>query len=149
MTPASNDHDPSERAHLLPDAGERVRAAELLISRLLRTGVMASLVLIIGGVLLSFLHHPDYVSSPSELQRLTRPGAAFPHTLRDVLIGLREWQGRAVTTVGLLLLIATPVIRVAVSILMFAHERDWLFVAITSVVLLLLLTSFLLGKAGG
>jgi uncharacterized membrane protein len=40
---------------------------------------------------------------------------------------------------GLLLLIATPVLRVAVSMLAFVYQRD----------LTLLLTSFVLGKAGG
>lgn len=105
--------------------------------------------MVVAGVLISFLHHPSYVSSPSELQRLTQPGAAFPHTVRAVISGLRDLQGRAVVMVGLLLLIATPVLRVAVSIFIFVYERDWVFVAITSIVLLLLLTSFLLGKAGG
>lgn len=131
------------------EVDERVRRAELLIGSLLRGGVVISLTVVVAGVLLSFIHHADYVSSPSELQRLTRPGAAFPHTLRDVGNGLRELRGQSVVMVGLLLLIATPVMRVAVSTLIFIHERDWTFVAITSIVLLLLLTSFLLGKAGG
>jgi uncharacterized membrane protein len=50
---------------------------------------------------------------------------------------------------GLLLLIATPVLRVAVSVLAFVYQRDRTFVIITSVVLTLLLASFVLGKAGG
>jgi uncharacterized membrane protein len=133
----------------MPDHDERARAVELLISTLLRVGVGASLAVIAAGVLLSFLHHPDYVSSAAELQRLTRPGAAFPHTLPEVAAGLHEFRGRAVVMVGLLLLIATPVLRVAVSILIFVYERDWVFVLITSVVLMVLLASFLLGKAGG
>jgi uncharacterized membrane protein len=128
---------------------QRVRAVELLISGLLRAGVLISLTVVVAGVLLSFLHHGDYVSSATELLRLTQPGAAFPHTLRDIVSGLHELRGQAVIMVGLLLLIATPVLRVAVSIFTFVFERDWVFVAITSVVLLLLLTSFLLGKAGG
>jgi uncharacterized membrane protein len=149
MTPAGDSHDSVDQPSFPAAANERVRAAELLISGLLRTGVIVSLSVVIAGVLLSFLHHPDYVSSPSELLRLTRPGAAFPHTLRDVASGLREWRGQAVIMIGLLLLMGTPVLRVAVSILMFFYERDWVFVAITSVVLLLLLTSFLLGRVGG
>ena len=50
---------------------------------------------------------------------------------------------------GLILLIATPVARVAVSVLVFVVERDGAFVLITLFVLILLLLSFLLGKAGG
>jgi uncharacterized membrane protein len=54
-----------------------------------------------------------------------------------------------VVTVGLLVLVATPVLRVAASIGLFALQRDRAFVAVTSLVLALLVTSFVLGKAGG
>ena len=128
---------------------DRVRQVEEMISNLLRTGVLVSLTLVVVGTLLSFVRHPGYTTSAVELQRLTRPGAAFPHTLPEVWQGLREFRGQAVIAVGLLVLIATPVLRVAVSILAFWHEGDRKFVAITSVVLALLLASFFLGKAGG
>jgi uncharacterized membrane protein len=130
-----------------PDA--RVRRVERVISTLLRAGVVASLFLVVFGSTLSFVHHPDYNSAPSELRRLTSPGAGFPHTLRDVWEGVKEFRGQAIVAVGLLVLIATPVLRVAVSIAGFVYERDWAFVAITALVLALLLLSFFLGKAGG
>ena len=47
----------------------------------------------------------------------------------------------ASTQVGLLLLIATPVVRVAVSAFGFMLERDRIYVAITLAVLLILLAS--------
>jgi uncharacterized membrane protein len=50
---------------------------------------------------------------------------------------------------GLLLLLATPVLRVAVSILAFIYEKDGIFVMITSIVLALLLLSFVLGRVTG
>lgn len=128
---------------------EPVRQVERVISNLLRTGVLISFTLVVLGTILSFVHHPGYTSSATELQRLTRPGAAFPHTLPEVARGLREWRGQAVIAAGLLVLIATPVLRVAVSILAFWQEGDRKFVLITSVVLALLLASFLLGKVGG
>ncbi len=43
--------------------------------------------------------------------------------------------------IGLLILIATPVARVVFSLVAFALERDWVYVAITSVVLIVLLYS--------
>jgi len=46
-------------------------------------------------------------------------------------------------------LIATPVMRVAVSILVFVYENDRIFILITCVVLALLLLSFLLGERRG
>jgi uncharacterized membrane protein len=120
-----------------------------VISNLLRTGVLISFLLVVVGTLLSFVHHPGYTTSTAELQRLTRPGAAFPHRFPEVAQGLRAGRGQAVIAVGLLVLIATPVLRVAVSILAFWQEGDRKFVLITSVVLALLLASFFLGKAGG
>lgn len=50
---------------------------------------------------------------------------------------------------GLLVLIATPILRVAVSIVAFLQMRDRVFAGITTVVLLLLVTSLSLGRAGG
>jgi uncharacterized membrane protein len=127
----------------------RAGRVERVISTLLRCGVISSLVIIVLGTLLSFAHHRDYASSPLELARLTRPGAAFPHTLAEVADGARRLRGQAITTIGLLVLLATPVARVAVSILAFLYERDRVFVVLTATVLLLLLLSFVLGRAGG
>ncbi len=137
------------------DAEERVRAVELLISNLLRVGVTLSLGIVLLGTVVTFVHHPEYHSNSggSDAYRaLVTPvagDAPFPHTLRAVVDGLIHFRGQAIVIFGLMLLIATPIVRVAVSILAFSHERDMAFVAITSVVLALLLVSFLLGKAGG
>jgi uncharacterized membrane protein len=138
-----------EKAAVLKPDGDLVRQVELIISRVLRIGVTASLLLIVVGTLLTFLHHPAYVSSPSDLSRLTRPGAAVPHTLRGVAAGMLALRGQSIVATGLLVLILTPVMRVAVSIVAFTVQRDRIYVAITSVVLLLLLFSFVLGRAAG
>lgn len=119
---------------------------ELAISGLLRVGVSVSLAVIVIGSLVTFFHHPEYVQSTTELQRLTRPGAAVPQTVRDVLWGVQAMHGPSIVALGLLLLILTPVLRVAVSIATFARERDRLYVLITSAVLGLLVLSFLLGR---
>ena len=44
--------------------------------------------------------------------------------------------GGLLMTIGLMVLMATPVTRVAASVVEYAVERDWLFVALTSLVLL-------------
>jgi uncharacterized membrane protein len=47
-----------------------------------------------------------------------------------------DWAASgALMTAGLIVLMATPVTRVAASIVEYSVERDWLFVALTSVVL--------------
>jgi uncharacterized membrane protein len=130
-----------------PPSGPQTRRAELLISTVLRVGVLTSLAVILAGTLVTFLHHPEYVSSSQELARLTEAGASFPHTLRDVVAGLAALRGQAIVVLGLLILIATPVLRVAVSILVFLEQRDRTYVAITVTVLTLLILSFFLGGA--
>ena len=125
--------------------GDKVRQVELLISALLRIGVVVSLMVIVVGMAVTFFHHPDYVNSSGDLARLTKPGGAFPRGLGEMIRGLREFQGRAIVVLGLLLLIATPVMRVAVSIFAFVYEKDRFFVIVTSIVLGLLLLSFFVG----
>jgi uncharacterized membrane protein len=124
----------------------KVRQVELLISRLLRIGVVISLALVVFGTLMTFSRHEDYLSQPSALTRLTAPGAAFPRSIRGVWTGLRNLSGQAVVSLGLLLLIATPVVRVAISIFGFLYEKDRIYVLITATVLALLIFSFLIGK---
>jgi uncharacterized membrane protein len=122
--------------------------AERLISNVLRVGVITSLTTILLGTVIAFVHHPEYITSPRELLHLTRPSDTGPHTLRDVLTGLADLRGQAIVVLGLLILIATPVVRVAVSILLFLEEGDRTYVAITSTVLALLILSFLIGGVG-
>ena len=124
----------------------RVYKTENIISTLLRTGVLASLTCIVAGTLIIFLRHPEYFSSRAQLQHLTLQSASFPHSLRDVFNGIKTLEGQAIVAIGLLLLIATPVMRVAVSILIFLHQRDRIFTLITAVVLCFLLASFVLGR---
>lgn len=46
-------------------------------------------------------------------------------------------------TIGLVLLILTPIARVVASVISFAREREWLFVICTSIVLALLIVSII------
>jgi uncharacterized membrane protein len=128
---------------------ELVHKVELVISNILRGGVIFSLLLIVCGTTLSFVHHTDYFSTPTDTKRLISSKTEFPHTLKQTLIGVRQDRGQAVIVVGLLMLIATPVSRVAVSIVAFVIEKDATFVALTTLVFALLLLSFFLGRAGG
>jgi uncharacterized membrane protein len=126
---------------------DKVKTVELLISNLLRVGVIVSLLIVTAGTIVSFARHHDYLKSSGELSDLTKPGAVFPHTIRSVVGDLLKLRGRAIVMTGLLLLIATPVARVAVSIFAFVYQKDRVFVLVTSVVLALLILSFFLGKA--
>ena len=137
-------------APMQPASGTVPRAAELAISRLLRGGVLLSFVLLVVGTLISLIHHPSYLYSVEAYRRLISPDAVQPQSVAAILRGLAQFRGQAVVMLGVLTLVATPVLRVAMSIVLFAsHYRDRRFVIITSLVLALLLLSFVLGKAGG
>ena len=121
---------------------------ELAISRLLRTGVTVSMAVVLVGLTLTFIHHPDYVRSRDALHVLTAASADYPHTIGEVVKQLSHGRGQGIVMLGLFLLIATPVARVAFSIVTFAMEHDILYVIITAVVFSLLLLSFAIGAAG-
>jgi uncharacterized membrane protein len=120
---------------------------ELLVSNLLRGGVLVSLAFIVVGTIVTFVNHPEYARSSAELQRLTQPGAAVYTSIGQTASGMLTVHGQAIVAAGLLILIATPVIRVGVSAVAFLWEGDKTYAAICFVVLALLLLSFFLGKS--
>ncbi len=122
-----------------------VERVERVISGLLRIGVTVSLAVVVVGIVLSFVHHPGYLGSGQDLGGLTRWGGMVPVSVGAVWSGILAGHGEAVVLAGLMLLIATPVLRVAVSVVIFLLQRDWVFVAITLVVLGLLLAAFVVG----
>lgn len=104
---------------------------------LLRVGVIAAAIIAVFGGILFFIQHPqeiiDYTIFKGE-----------PSRLRHVHIIIKEsliLKSRAVIQLGLLLLIATPVARVFFSLWGFLLEKDWIYVTITLLVLLILFIS--------
>ena len=110
--------------------------AELFISSSLRVGVYLSAVVITIRLILLF------VTGNSGY-----PTDQFPTTVRAVLSGTLYIKPSAIISLGLLLLIATPVFRVAFSVLLFVLEKDHLYTVITLFVFCVLIISFMLGKA--
>ncbi len=69
-----------------------------------------------------------------------------PANLRNIgplLRSLPHPHAAAIIQVGVLLLIATPVARVVFAVAAFLFERDWMFVAVSLVVLAVLLVGLL------
>jgi len=111
-----------------------------IISYVLRGGVLLSAGLLILGALL-------YAIGALRSGAPAFP-STYPHSLSDVFHGLVQGDPLAILALGLLVLLLTPVARVLISIFAFARERDWLYVGITTLVFLILLVSFLLGRGG-
>lgn len=138
--------EPLNSYPLPADRDEQMRRLEVLISRLLRVGVIVSVGLIVVGTVATFVQHPDYVSSSGVLDSAVGPGATFPHELDALLASMRQLRGEAIVTLGLLVLMATPVVRVAFSVIAFTRHRDTTYALITAAVLCLLLLSLVLGR---
>lgn len=132
-----------------PEEDARVRKVEIIISNVLRIGVVSSLLVVVAGLVVSFVKHPVYRTSSAVRVAVVHGANPYPHTLGGIIIGLQHGNGTAIITFGLLLLLLTPIMRVAVSIFTFVYQKDRTFVLITSTVLAVLVTSFLLGRAGG
>lgn len=115
---------------------------EVIIANLLRAGVTLAAVMVLSGGIVFLARHGfertnyrTFVGEPSDLRNW-----------RGIIRAALAFRGRGIVQLGLLFLIATPVARVAFSVLAFAFERDWLYVGIATFVLAVLLYS-LLGSA--
>jgi uncharacterized membrane protein len=135
-TPNSNDTSPH-------NTGWTDQRVETLVGIMLRTGVLlAAAIVLMGGVLYLEQQHnaprPDYQHFHGEPPAYT--------TVSGVLRGIRHFDPRAIIMLGLLVLIATPVARVGMCIVGFFFERDRMYVAVSTIVLLILLYSLFLHK---
>lgn len=73
----------------------------------------------------------------------------FPTNPVEIWQGVTELKPFAIIMFGLLLLIATPVVNIALAGLGFIKERNRAFSLISFFILAILILSFFLGKAGG
>jgi uncharacterized membrane protein len=118
-----------------------------LIGAILRSGIMvASITGIVGGLL--FLTAPDAAPLSFHVFEGTRSPFAFPGLVIRQAFGFhgvtQSERGLAITQLGVIALLLTPIIRVIFSIIGFALEHDLTYVAITCVVLATLVGSLLL-----
>ncbi len=128
---------------------EKVRRVELAISLVLRVGVLASVLVIAVGLGLMFAHHGSYLSltGPLSYRALTSATTSFPHSFGALGHALAHDEGRGVVVLGVLILILTPVLRVAVGVVSFAYEKDAPMALVTLFVLAVLVGSFFLAGA--
>src|SRR5262249_39048942 len=114
------------------------------IGNLLRTGVLLSAcVLLVGGALYLYRHATEptprkHFSKAEVEEKYSRPAAIFRAVDRG--------EARPLIQVGLMLLIATPFVRVAFTAGAFAWRRDWVYVVIPLVVLTVLVVGIWTGQ---
>lgn len=121
-----------------------------LVSGILRGGVIASAAVVALGLALYLITgRTGYEAAGQGLAGLIQlgNGATFPVSIWEAIRGVIALKPFAIIQLGLLLLIITPVVRVASSVVAFAIERDRVYVAITLFVFVVLVISFFLGMA--
>ena len=133
-------------------SGITARRMELLVSYVLRVGVLLGTALIVAGVVqMARTGQTGYASvSPHGLAALLAfapPGSPghFPTAPGEILRAAVAGKPYAIIELGILVLIATPALRVALSFGFFIAERDRFYVVITLLVLAVLVASFVLG----
>lgn len=106
------------------------KRVEHALAHLLRAGVLASAVLVAGGGGVYIARHgtepADYRvfhGEPSELRNLS-----------GIVSTAREIRGRGLIQLGLVVLLATPVARVLLSLVAFTMQRDFFYVGVTAFV---------------
>ena len=115
-----------------------------ILGIVLRSGVILSgLVIAIGTGLFVANHSMDDTSSYLSYNPNMMPHGNFPASLSAIASGLVSLDPASIIQLGFLILLATPVARVALSLFLFAAEKDRIYVYITATVLAILLFSIL------
>ncbi|GAC1306663.1 MAG: DUF1634 domain-containing protein [Mucilaginibacter sp.] len=117
---------------------------QLLLGRVLRAGTVTSVCIVFfGGVI--YLHGYGHFLASYKVFNGT---PSFLHQTGSLFEGVLALRGQAIIQIGILLLIATPILRVIFSAIGFVLEKDYLYVGISLLVLLIIFTSMLGGHAG-
>ncbi len=130
---------PARQPHPFQPQPWRDRRIEIILGNLLRTGVLVSAAVVLLGASIYLSRHAH---EPADY-RVFRGEPSEYRTISGVIQSVINGRGQGIIQLGLLLLIATPIARVAFSVVGFAIERDRLYVAFTLLVLAILLYSFL------
>lgn len=113
------------------------RRLESALGRILRFGVLLAAAVVAAGGAVYLVRHG---AEPAPWGAFRGEPEDF-RTVRGIWRSVLGLRGRGIIQFGLLILIATPVARVAFAAVGFALERDRLYVAMTLLVLLFLLYS--------
>jgi uncharacterized membrane protein len=130
---------------------ETRRSPELLISYVLRYGVALCSAVIALGLVARLAHLGPVTRRSRDLIALLMNDAllsppVLPHSPAELREGLLHFRPDVIMAAGLLLLIALPILRVALTVVVFLFERDWAFLAITLFVLSVLVFGLLHGS---
>jgi uncharacterized membrane protein len=110
---------------------------EKMVAWVLRTGVMIAAAVVLGGGVCYVIGR---TADESAAKKFHGEPAQY-RNVRQIAESAFSGDCRAIIQLGLLLLIATPVLRVALSLAGFTLERDRTYMTVTAIVLAILVLS--------
>ncbi len=115
---------------------------QTIIGNLLRYGVWISLsVAFIGGIVY-LLHNGNQIEDYSVFKENDRN---IFEVIAAVYHGAIQGNGESLIFTGIIFLFLTPVLRVILSLFSFLLEKDYLYVGITLIVIMIIITSISFG----
>jgi uncharacterized membrane protein len=123
----------------LPEFADR--DIERMVSVLLRVGVTVAGAVVLAGGIFYLLHHGGEPADHGTF----RSQPAIDRIVTEIFAGALALRARSIIQLGVLVLIATPILRVALALVGFALERDRTYTIVTLVVLGVLLGSLIAG----
>ncbi|HXN12581.1 MAG TPA: DUF1634 domain-containing protein [Candidatus Acidoferrales bacterium] len=113
---------------------------------LLRTILIAAMIILVGGLVLDYTFAPDYYV---ERYHAVQQGHLIGKEKFGLLFDrIRQGNPHAALTLGLFVLTLVPLARVAFCFILFIRERDYTYVALTAYVLAGLIIGVLVGSVG-
>ena len=115
------------------------KQVETFIGQVLRVGVFLSCIVTLIGLTLYLVQHAGIIPNYRVFHSINEPLRSILQLIPSAFHG----NALAIIQVGVLLLIATPVARVAFLVGAFAMERDRMYVLVSGLVLVILIGSIL------
>lgn len=127
------------------------RDVEQYIGKLLRYGViLACTITSLGGIIYIYQHNGTMADIVNNFKAIPN-GMFFAGSdeylreLKTIIPEVFQLNGAAIIQLGVIVLIATPILRVAFSAISFLIEKDYMYVFITLVVLSIIMANMVFG----
>jgi uncharacterized membrane protein len=115
---------------------------QLIIGNLLRYGVWISLSVAFMGGIIYLLNHGNELENYSTFYE---NDTNIFKVIINIYNGVVQGQGESIILLGIILLFITPILRLLISLIVFYFEKDYLYVFITMIVILIIGTSIFFG----
>lgn len=115
---------------------------QLIIGNLLQYGVWVSLSVAFMGGIIYLLNHGNELENYSTFYE---NDTNIFKVIINIYNGVVQGQGESIILLGIILLFITPILRLLISLIVFYFEKDYLYVFITMIVILIIGTSIFFG----